>query len=84
MQRLEQQVTGHAVGPLKSLADHFVQVVETVQQAAGGVTHGQETANQRTRSLTDRFKVLTFSFEGPVCNSTDMKLNRKYSAYVCV
>lgn len=68
MQRPEQQVTGHTVGSLKSLADHFVQVVETVQQPAVGVTHGQETANQRTRSLTDRFKVLTFNFKGPVCN----------------
>lgn len=46
VQCLEQQVTGHAAGPLESLANHFVQVVETVQQPAGSQDRKQ------TRLLT--------------------------------
>lgn len=35
LQRPEQQLTGHTAGPFESLANHFVQVVKTIQQPAG-------------------------------------------------
>lgn len=51
VQRLEQQVTGHTTSPLESLTNHFVQVMETIQQPGRSQ---DETGGTVTDTVTPR------------------------------
>lgn len=64
VQCLEQQVTGHTVGPLESLANHFVQVVETIQEPAGSHDRKQALSLTQTGSKIGLLNLKAYRVKG--------------------